>query len=466
MFIGREKELKVLNKLYYNNDLFQFIVLYGRRRVGKTSILNEFIKDKHAVYFIGIEANEKQNLENFSKSILEQISGYKSRGFPVFESYQAALEYVFEYAEEKRLILCIDEYPYIARGSESLSSVLQLLIDKYKDSSKLYLILCGSSMSYMEDNVLSYKAPLYGRRTAQMKINPLDFFESCRYITNLSDEDKALAYGIVGGTPQYLLQINDKISLKENIKNIFLDPSSFMFEEPINFLKQEMREPAVYNSIISAVAAGYTKLSEISGKTGYATSVCSVYLSNLISLGIMKKEMPFGENKSKKTTYSITDNMFRFWHRFIQPNISVISKGASDTAYDYISPYLSQYTGPIFESICMDYLWKKLMKGDTGIAFTGLGRWWGTDNNTKSQVEIDIMGASDDNAALFCECKWTNKEADVNVLDTLIYRSLLFGYRNNHYYIFSKSGFTDALKARAGKTDNVYLVSYEDMFDK
>ena len=196
MFIGRDKELNALDKLY-KSDRFEFVVIYGRRRVGKTALINQFIGDKKSVYFMGIESNEKQNLENLSKRIIEFSSGIQTE--TSFLSFQAALEYVFKLAENERVILAIDEYPYVARSSKSLASTLQLLIDKYKDTSKLMLILCGSSMSYMEDHVLAYKAPLYGRRTAQMKIQPFDFEESCRYFHNLSDEDKALMYGIAGG---------------------------------------------------------------------------------------------------------------------------------------------------------------------------------------------------------------------------------------------------------------------------
>ncbi|MCD8300617.1 MAG: ATP-binding protein, partial [Clostridiales bacterium] len=224
MFIGREQELARLNKLY-DTDSFQFTVIYGRRRVGKTALISEFVSDKENVFFTGVETNEKQNLENFSHSIMEYGSDMAADS--VFTSFQSALEYVFKLAEKKRLVLVIDEYPYVARSSKSFASTIQFLIDRYKDDSKLFLILCGSSMSYMEDHVLAYKAPLYGRRTAQMKVEPFDFFEACRFFPGLGDEDKALAYGIVGGTPQYLREIDDSISIKENINNIFLNPTSF-----------------------------------------------------------------------------------------------------------------------------------------------------------------------------------------------------------------------------------------------
>lgn len=218
MFIGRERELQELNRLF-ESDRFEFAVIYGRRRVGKTALITQFIRDKDAIYFMGVESSSKQNLENLSKSIIEYSSGIEA--YTSFLSFQAALEYVFKLAETKRLILVIDEYPYVARASKSLASTLQMLIDRYRDSSKLMLILCGSSMSYMEDQVLAYKAPLYGRRSAQFKILPFNFSETCRYFPHFSPEEKALMYGIVGGTPQYLLQMNDRLSIEENIKTHF-----------------------------------------------------------------------------------------------------------------------------------------------------------------------------------------------------------------------------------------------------
>lgn len=463
MFIGREREIATLNKLY-NSGKFEFAVIYGRRRVGKTALIGEFIKDKKAVYFMGVESNAKQNLDNFSKNVMEFGTGLFLES--TFSSFQAALEYVFKLAENERLILAIDEYPYVARSSKSLSSTLQLLIDKYKDNSKLMLILCGSSMSYMEDNVLSYKAPLYGRRTAQMKINPFDFEETCRYFTGLSGEDKALVYGIVGGTPQYLLQVSDKMSIEENIKSIYLDTNSPLFEETTNLLKQEVREPAIYNAVITAIATGASRMSEIAGKVGEDTNVCSIYLKNLLSLGIVQKETPYGEKESRRSIYSIEDNMFRFWYRFIPENGSLIARGATELAYKRIEPYLSDYMGKVFEEICKQYLWKRLLLGRASVEFLSLGRWWGSDPKEKKQIEIDIMGEADKNTALFCECKWTNEKVDVGVLDTLVYRSQLFSYKNKHLCLFSKSGFTKGCADKAAELGNVELVTYGDIISE
>ena len=460
MFIGRERELNALNKLYESNK-FEFAVIYGRRRVGKTALINEFIGDKKAIYFMGVESNAKQNLENFSKSSMEFASGIDTESS--FLSFQAALEYVFKLAENERIILAIDEYPYVARSSKSLASTLQLLIDKYKDNSKLMLILCGSSMSYMEDHVLAYKAPLYGRRTAQMKLLPFDFEETCRYFKNLSDEDKALIYGIAGGTPQYLLQMDDNLSVEDNIKNTYLNPISFLYEEPTKLLKQDVREPAIYTAIITAIATGSSRMSEISSKVGEDTNVCTNYIKNLMNLGIVQKETPYGEKASRKSIYSIEDNMFRFWYRFVPENISIISRGATDIAYNRIKPYLSDYMGAVFEEICKQYLWTLLLNGKSAIDFTDIGRWWGTNPKTKTQVEIDIMGTADKNTALFGECKWTNEKIDLGVLESLVEKSELFHYQNKYYYLFAKSGFTKGCVEKANEMGNVMLVSYEEM---
>ncbi len=327
------------------------------------------------------------------------------------------------------------------------------------------LILCGSSMSYMEDQVLAYKAPLYGRRTAQMKILPFDFADTCRYFKNFTREDVALIYGIAGGTPQYLLQMNDRLSVEDNIKNTFLNSASSLFEETENLLKQEVREPALYNAIITAIANGASRMAEISTKVGENTSVCTAYLKNLTALGLLKKETPYGEKTSRKSIYTIDDNMFRFWYRFVPENQSIIVRGAVELAYKRIEPHLSDYMGNVFEEICRQYLWKLLLNGESQVEFNDLGRWWGTDPSTHSQTEIDIMGEQDKDCALFGECKWTNEKVDVGVLEKLEKRSRLFHYHKVWLYLFAKTGYTKGCRDKANELGNVTLVKYPDIFE-
>lgn len=462
MFVGRKQELKELDRCY-QSDRFEFIVLYGRRRIGKTALITTFIQGKPAVYFMGVESNARQNLENFSRSLAETFPELPAS--TIFPSFQSILEYFFQRAEKERFILAIDEYPYLAKSDKSLPSILQRLIDHYQSSSKMMLILCGSSMSYMNDQVLAYRSPLYGRRTAQMKLNPFSFSEVCLALPWLADEEKALAYGFLGGTPQYLLQLDSRRSFEQNIKSIFLNSSSFLFEEPMNLLKQEVREPALYMAIITAIAGGASRMSEISTKVGESTNVCATYLNHLIALQIIRKETPYGEKMSRRTIYSIEDPMFRFWYRFIPANSSLIARGAADMVYQNISPFFPQYMGKVFEEICIQYLWDRLLKGESPIRFNSLGRWWGNNPIEKKQAEIDIMGVQDSDTALFAECKWTSDPIGLPVLESLLKRARLFPYTKIHLYLFSKVGFTSSCTSRAKELGNVTLRTYQDVLE-
>ncbi len=203
-------------------------------------------------------------------------------------------------------------------------------------------------------------------------------------------------------------------------------------------------------------------MNEISNKIDEDTSVCATYIRNLITLGIVKKESPYGEKSSRKTIYSIEDNMFRFWYRFVPENTSIISRGATDLAYKRIASELSSYMGGVFEEICKQYLWRLLLEDKCAVNFSDIGRWWGANPKTKSQEEIDIIG-TDKDTALFAECKWTSEKVDLGVLETLIERSTLFSFKKKHFYLFAKTGFTKGCINKAVEMGNVTLVVYEDM---
>lgn len=461
MFIGRERELKNLNDLY-ESIKFEFVVIYGRRRIGKTTLINEFISDKESIFFSGLEANSKENLEGLSQSVMALSSDFYDASSS-FLSYKEVFDTVFRIAEKRRIIMVIDEYPYLASSYKTISSLLQTYIDKYKDTSKLFLILCGSSLSFMENQVLGYKSPLFGRRTAQFKITPFEFVEAQKYYSNFSIYDTATVYGITGGIPLYMSLINENKSLEDNIKTNFLTPSAYLFEEPINLVKQECREPAQYNSIIKAIATGSSRLSEICSKTDLDSGLCSSYLSTLISIGIVKKARPFGEKATRKTIYAVEDSMFRFWYRFVPANSALINKGLSDNVYRKIEPQIPAFMGFVFEDICKQYLWKLNIEGTAPIEFTDLGRWWGNDPINKCEAEIDILALDDNDGAIFAECKWTNEKVDVAVLDTLVDRSRLFRYKNNYLYLFAKTGFTNGCVEKAKAMSNVKLVTFDEM---
>jgi len=461
LFIGRTRELYQLNKRH-DDGAFEFAVLYGRRRVGKTTLINEFTRGKETIFFTGIEGNAKENLEGLSRSIFaysDDFSGADSS----FSSFQAALETAFKMAQTRRVIFVIDEYPYLAASNRAMSSMLQTLIDQHKDTSKLFLVLCGSSLSFMEEQVLGYQSPLFGRRTCQFKIIPFEFLETRNYFPSINPVDLAVVYGITGGIPLYLSLMDGNASIEDNIKSHFLEPNAYLFEEPGNLIKQECRDPAQYNSIIRAIATGSSKMSEICSKTGIDSALANSYLTKLIALGIVKKETPFGTNQTRKTIYLLTDSMFRFWYRFVPDNMAAIQRGLTDSVYQRIEPQLPAFMGGVFEDICKQYLWEQNRRGDPDAAFIDLGRWWGTDKNAKREVEIDILGSVDAETAFFGECKWTNEKADLPVLNGLIQKSGLFAYTRKRFFLFAKTGFSKGCEERAKEMGNVRLVGLEEM---
>ena len=463
MFIGRKQELSELARLY-NSGVFQCVIVYGRRRIGKTALITEFTKDKETIFFTGQETNARENLESLSNSIFAQNQDFSAVS-PTFSSYREGLEAVFSLAEKRRIILIIDEYPYLAASYKGISSLLQVCIDRYKHSSKLFLILCGSSLSFMENQVLGYQSPLYGRRTAQFKIQPFDFQQTREYFSGSFDSQASLVlHGITGGVPFYMSLIDPQCSIADNIKKNFLTPSGYLYEEPGNLIKQECREPAQYNAIIRSIANGASRLSEIAGKVGLETALCSTYISRLISIGIVRKEYPFREEISRKTLYRLGDNMFRFWFRFIPDTIPLIERREPELSFRRIEPHIPAFLGPVFEEICIEYLWRQNIVGKTPLSFHDAGRWWGNNPRKRQQCEIDII-ADDRKDAIFAECKWSNELVGLNTLVKLMENSELFEFNNKYYYLFAKSGFSTELQSFAAKTNNVALISFDEMYE-
>ncbi len=462
-FIGRERELASLNDMY-REDKFQMFVLYGRRRVGKTTLLNEFCKDKPAIFYSAEQSNRKLNLEKFSEAV---FSYYGETTLEPFSSWENAITYIDERQGDKRLVLVLDEFPYLCRKDMALLSELQHLIDHRLQYGKLFLVLCGSYMGFMEKEVLGSKSPLFGRRTGQLHMKTFDYKTSLEYMDSFPNEEKLMLYGAFGGTPLYLSHIDNSKTFAENIKHEFLRTTAYLYEEPLLLLRQEVVEPGVYSSIIEAIAGGATKSNEIATKIGEEPAKCLRYISILCDLGILYKETPFGEKESsRKTIFGISDFMFRFWYRYVFPNRTLIETGASEAVFARrIEPSYNEYMGIVFEKICMEYLLRKNSLGELPIMFTSIGRWWGhSSEKTHSQVEIDLI-ARDGNDYIFCECKWRNEIMTPAVLSKLKESATAFtkDIGSSYFALFSKSGFSDSLIEQAKNDSRIMLIGLDDI---
>ena len=461
MFVGREFEIQQLNELWALN-CFQLFILYGRRRVGKTSLLSEFCKNKKSIFFSAEQSTERSNLRKFSNIIFEH---YNEENIEPFSSFENAIRYINQ-RQNDPLVLVIDEFPYWVNVNESILSAFQHLIDHTLKEGKLFIALSGSFVSFMEEKILSSKSPIFGRRTAQLKLTPFDYLTSIKFNPNMSLEKQMIVYGCFGGTPLYLEQINDLESIEENIKRLYLRKLGYLYEEPLFLLKQEVNEPNVYMAIIEAISGGAVTSNEISQKTGEVQAKCLKYISVLINLDILTKEVPINEKqKSRKTQYKVNDSMFRFWFRYISSNKTLLETGAIDITWKRkIEPDLSNFMGIGFEYICKQYLTYQNTMDELPILATEIGRWWGTDNITKKQVEIDLI-AKDGDKYIFAECKWRNEVTDVPVYHKLVYNAQVFSKHISEawFMIFSKSGFSENMLELAKRESNIILISLNDM---
>lgn len=459
-FIGREKELQALETLY-RQERFQLFILYGRRRVGKTTFLNEFCRNRDSIFYAAEQSSDHRNLEKFSACV---FAHYGETGLSAFSSWTDALSWIDARQGSRRLVLVLDEFPYLVQKNRALLSELQHLIDHRLQNGRLFLILCGSYMGFMEKEVLGAKSPLFGRRTGQLQMKPFDYHTSLQFLQGFSPVEQLQLYSAFGGTPMYLAQVQAGRSFADNIRTSFLQVTSYLYEEPLLLLRQEVQEPGLYNAIIEAIAGGASRSAEIATKIGEESAVCLKYIRTLCELGLVFRETPWGEKpSSRRSIYGICDPMFRFWYRYVFGSRALIETGAADAVWEKrIAPDLNRYMGLAFERICLEYLQAQNAAGALPLLCTSIGRWWGTDPATRRQTEIDLV-AGDQTAYLFCECKWRNEPADLPVLHALRQKADIFraDRADSWYILFSKSGFTPRLQAAADS--RVLLVDLPDL---
>lgn len=464
-FLGREKEILVLEKEYARDG--GFVVIYGRRRIGKTTLIKQFIKSKTAFYFLATKEVESQSMKRFA-GVIARTTGNSVLQKAAFSDWLDLFQAVADYKPNEKKVLVIDEFPYLVKVNDSFPSILQNAWDEILKDSNVMLILCGSLISMMKKHALSYESPLYGRRTAQMRIAPLPFttvYENQK----LSFEEAAEQYSITGGVPKYMEFFSDGQPLYEQIKENVLSKNGFLYEEPNFLLTDEVQVPTNYFSIIKVIADGNHKLGMIAGILGLETSALTPYLKTLSELGFIEKQVPVTEKNAEKTRkglYFISDNFLRFWFRYVYPYKGELELDNTQISLDELDKdFKEKFVAFAYEDICKEIFAR--LCSDKAIDFTPskIGSYWLNDKSGNTQ--IDVMAVDTVNKRLFAgECKYHNQPVNADVYFELVkkvdnsseIKSAFKGY-TVIYGVFSKSGFTSRMTDISNSNPNLFLIN-------
>lgn len=464
-FLGREKEILDLEKEYARDG--GFVVIYGRRRIGKTTLIKQFIKSKTAFYFLATKEVESQSMKRFA-GVIARTTGNSVLQKAAFSDWLDLFQAVADYKPNEKKVLVIDEFPYLVKVNDSFPSILQNAWDEILKDSNVMLILCGSLISMMKKHALSYESPLYGRRTAQMRIAPLPFttvYENQK----LSFEEAAEQYSITGGVPKYMEFFSDGQPLYEQIKENVLSKNGFLYEEPNFLLTDEVQVLTNYFSIIKVIADGNHKLGTIAGILGLETSALTPYLKTLSELGFIEKQVPVTEKNAEKTRkglYFISDNFLRFWFRYVYPYKGELELDNMQISLDELDKdFKEKFVAFAYEDICKEIFAR--LCSDKAIDFTPskIGSYWLNDKSGNTQ--IDVMAVDTVNKRLFAgECKYHNQPVDADVYFELVKKvdnsseiKSAFKDYTVIYGVFSKSGFTSRMTDINNSNPNLFLIN-------
>ena len=447
-FVDRERELRWLEENYVKTGS-SFLIIYGRRRVGKTELIKQFSKDKKHVYFIASEKPEYENISDLQKVMsifLEDETFLKIR----FDGWDDLFKEFTKRLTGKTVII-IDEFPYLIEVDRSILSIFQRIWDENLKNEDVMFILCGSSIGMMETHILGYKSPLYGRRTGQWKVEPFKFSVIKEFFPNSSFEDRLKFYSFLDGIPEYIKKMDSKRKPEWNLKNRVFRKGEYLYEEAENLLRQEFREPANYFSILQAIAEGNRRYGDICNRTGLGKSKVSQYLKNLMDIHVVRREYPVTQTReSRNAFYSLSDNYYDFWFEFVYPNKSLIEEDRQELLMDNIGENLWVHYSHVFEDICRDLIWHLPYN------YNKVGRWWHKD------VEIDVVALNEKKREiLFGECKWSNNRVGRKLLYELEKKSEEVKWkidrREERFILFSRAGFTKELEELSKERDDLEL---------
>ena len=466
-FIGRQSELEKLNTEYGRDS--SFVVIYGRRRVGKTTLIKEFLKEKTAFYFLATEELESQSMKRLA-GVIARTSGNSLVQRAVFTDWLDLFQMIADYHPNEKKVLVIDEFPYLVKSNSAFPSILQNAWDEILKDSNVMLILSGSLIGMMQKHALSYDSPLYGRRTAQIRLMPLPFTDI--YAAGTLPFDRATEqYAVTGGIPKYLEFFEDGGDFESQLKEAVLSKNGFLYEEPYFLLKSESLSAANYFSIIKAIADGNHKLGKIAGALGQDSSVLTPYLAILADLGFVEKRTPVTEKnpeKSRKSLYFISDNFIRFWFRYVYPYRGELELDNMQIVMDEMrKDFTEKFVAFAYEDVCKNIFAELCKSGAVDFVPSRIGSYWL--NDIRGDTEIDVMAVDHQNRRIFAgECKYHLRSVDAPVYFALREKVANAGEIRKAfpeytviYGVFSKSGFTTRMLEVASENKNLLLI-HED----
>lgn len=452
-FIDRKREMSTLEKEYNREN--SFVVLYGRRRTGKTTLIKEFIKDKNSFYFFADKQNESLQINRFKNQLVEHFKDEFLKKIEI-NDWDTIFDYFISKIGDEKFVLVIDEFQYLCLMNKGFSSIFQRIYDEKIADKNIMVILCGSLISMMYSEVLSYDSPLYGRRTAQIKLQPISFEYYKEFFKNKSKRELIEFYSITGGIPKYILEFDRNKNPLWNIENNIFNKDNFLYSEPKFLLQEEINDLSRYFSILNSIALGNTKLSSICSHLGLNSSSMTSYITKLIDLDILEKEVPVTENieNGKKGLYKIKDNYLKFWFSYVYPYQSYLEIENLSYPLEKIKNEFNLWVSKIYEDLARETV---LNNSEIPFPIKKLGRWW---NNNE---EIDIVGLGD-NEIIFGECKWSNKKVGLSVLLSLKEKSKSAKWNNSsrkeYFILFSKEGFSDDLISLSKKDKTIILSEF------
>lgn len=457
-FVDRENEMKYLNSEYEKKGS-SLVILYGRRRIGKTSLIKEFGKNKDMIYFLATEESEIQNKKQLATLVFEKLN-LEDMVVSVTE-WDSIFKLLVNRKTNNKKVIVIDEFQYLGKTNSAFPSIFQRIWDNILKDENVMVILCGSLVNMMEAQTLSYTSPLYGRRTGQIKLKQIPFKNYNEFFSkNLSEKTLIEKYAVTGGVPKYIESFTEGVNIYNEIQKNILNNQTYLYEEPYFLLQHEVSEVGSYFSIIKSIAAGNTKLGNISSNLSVSQTNLSKYLQTLINLDILEREIPITEDnpeKSKKGRYNIKDNYISFWFKFIYPYKGFLEMEEYDVVMDKIKRnFIDNHVSFVYENICKEKMWDLNVKGKLGFTFNKLGRWW---NNT---TEIDIVGYDSNGIdIIFGECKYTNNQMDVDVLYNLEKKAKEVEWKKDNrrekFILFSINGYSKRLVEIAESRDDIIL---------